>query len=171
MLTAIVRWSLSYPRLLVFVGLLFLAYGGMKLADARFDVFPEFVPAQADVQTEAPGLTAEQVEQLVTRPIEQAVNGAAGVAMVRSESIQGLSVVKISFAEGADPFRARQVVSESLAEVAVTLPAGGDAPKVAPRPVSRGPRSMAASSRGSRSGSIRARWRRAGSALPMSSPR
>jgi CzcA family heavy metal efflux pump len=132
MLTAIVRWSLSYPRLLVFAGLLFLAYGGMKLADTRFDVFPEFVPAQADVQTEAPGLTAEQVEQLVTRPIEQAVNGAAGVAMVRSESIQGLSVVNISFAEGADPFRARQVVSESLAEVAATLPAGVDAPKVAP---------------------------------------
>ncbi|SDD60289.1 heavy metal efflux pump, CzcA family [Sphingomonas sp. YR710] len=132
MLTALVRWSLSYPRLLVFAGLLFLAYGGIKLADARFDVFPEFVPAQADVQTEAPGLTAEQVEQLVTRPIEQAVNGAAGVAMVRSESIQGLSVVNISFAEGADPFRARQVVSESLAEVAATLPAGVDAPKVAP---------------------------------------
>ena len=132
MLSAIVRWSLQRPRLVAALALLLLIYGGVVLKRARFDVFPDFVPAQAEVQTEAPGLTAQQVEQLVTRPVEQSVNGAAGVAAVRSESIQGLSAVTVVFAQGSDPYRARQIVSESLAEVAATLPAGVKPPKVAP---------------------------------------
>ena len=132
MLSAIVRWSLARPRLVAVAALVLLIYGGLTLSRAKFDVFPDFVPAQAEVQTEAPGLTAEQVEQLVTRPVEQAVNGAAGVAAVRSESIQGLSVVSVVFAEGSDPYRARQVVAEALGEINGTLPAGVDAPKVAP---------------------------------------
>ncbi len=78
MLSAIVRWSLVRPRLVAVAALLLFIYGCIVLAHAKFDVFPEFVPAQAEMQTEAPGLTAEQVEQLVTRPVEQAVNGAAG---------------------------------------------------------------------------------------------
>ncbi len=132
MLSAIVRWSLARPRLVAVAALVLLIYGGLVLAHAKFDVFPEFVPAQAEVQTEAPGLTAEQVEQLVTRPVEQAINGAAGVAAVRSESIQGLSVVSVVFAERSDPYRARQVVAEALGEVGGALPAGVGAPKVAP---------------------------------------
>ena len=132
MLSAIVRWSLDRPRLVAVTARVLLGYGGLTLSRAKFDVFPDFVPAQAEVQTEAPGLTAEQVEQLVTRPVEQAVNGAAGVAAVRSESIQGLSVVNVVFAEGSDPYRARQVVAEALGEINGTLPAGVDAPKVAP---------------------------------------
>jgi CzcA family heavy metal efflux pump len=131
-LSAIVRWSLERPRLVAVAALVLLVYGGLTLSRAKFDVFPDFVPAQAEVQTEAPGLTAEQVEQLVTRPVEQAVNGAAGVAAVRSESIQGLSVVNVVFAEGSDPYRARQVVAEALSEITGALPAGVGAPKVAP---------------------------------------
>lgn len=132
MLASILRWSLRRPRLVALAAVLLLVYGAFALSRAKYDVFPEFVPAQAEVQTEAPGLTAEQVEQLVTRPVEQAVNGAAGVAAVRSESIQGLSVVTVVFAEGSDPYRARQVVAESLAEGTSGLPAGVKAPKVAP---------------------------------------
>lgn len=132
MLSAIVRWSLTRPRLVAIAALVLLIYGGVTLTRAKFDVFPDFVPAQAEVQTEAPGLTAEQVEQLVTRPVEQAVNGAAGVAAVRSVSIQGLSTVSVVFAEGSDPYRARQIVAEALGEVAGGLPAGVGAPKVAP---------------------------------------
>jgi CzcA family heavy metal efflux pump len=131
-LSAIVRWSLARPRLVAAMALLLLIYGGLVLTRAKFDVFPDFVPAQAEIQTEAPGLAAEQVEQLVTRPVEQAVNGAAGVAAVRSESIQGLSIVTVVFGEGADPYRARQVVSESLGETASSFPAGVKAPQVAP---------------------------------------
>ena len=96
MLSAIVRWSLSRPRLVAVAALLLLIYGLSVLTHAKYDVFPEFVPAQAEVQTEAPGLSAEQVEQLVTRPVEQAVNGAAGVAEVRSQSIQGISIVCVN---------------------------------------------------------------------------
>ncbi len=132
MLSAIVRWFLDRPWLVAVAALVLLIYGGLTLARAKFDVFPDFVPAQAEVQTEAPGLTAEQVEQLVTRPVEQAINGAAGVATVRSESIQGLSVVRVVFAEGSDPYRARQVVAEALGEVNGALPAGVAPPKVAP---------------------------------------
>ena len=132
MLAAVVRWSLARPKLVAAAALLLAIYGGLVLSHAKFDVFPDFVPAQAEVQTEAPGLAAEQVEQLVTRPVEQAVNGAAGVAAVRSDSIQGLSIVTVVFAEGSDPYRARQVVAEALGEAAASLPAGVKAPKVAP---------------------------------------
>ena len=132
MLASIVRWSLARPKLIAAGALVLAIYGGVVLTKARFDVFPEFVPAQAEIQTEAPGLAAEQVEQLVTRPVEQAVNGAAGVAAVRSDSIQGLSIVTVVFAEGSDPYRARQVVAEALGEVISGLPAGVRPPKVAP---------------------------------------
>lgn len=132
MLSAIVRWCLQRPRLVALGAALLLIYGGLVLSRAKFDVFPEFVPAQAEISTEAPGLTAQQVEQLVTRPVEQAVNGASGVDTVRSESQQGLSSVSVVFKEGSDPYRARQVVAEALGEVAGSLPAGVAAPKVAP---------------------------------------
>jgi len=132
MLTAIVRWTLERPRLMAVFALLLLIYGGMILAQAKLDVFPEFVPAQAEIQTEAPGLGADQVEQLVTRPIEQAVNGATGVDAVRSESIQGLSIVTVVFREGSDPYRARQVVAEAMSEAIADLPAGVSVPKLSP---------------------------------------
>lgn len=132
MLTAIVRASLFRPRLVLLAALLLGVYGALTLTRARYDVFPEFVPAQATVQTEAPGLTAEQVEVLVTRPVEDVLNGANGVATVRSESIQGLSVINVTFGEGADPYRARQVVSEQLAQVAGRLPAAVRSSTVSP---------------------------------------
>lgn len=132
MLNAIVAWSLDRARIVLAAAALLLIFGGLTLTRASYDVFPEFVPAQAEVQTEAPGLTAEQVEQLVTRPIEQAVAGAAGVQTVRSESTQGISIVSITFKDGADPFRSRQIVAEALGEAASGLPAAAGAPKVAP---------------------------------------
>src|SRR5260370_38723309 len=79
-----------------------LAYGTYALGRANYDVFPEFAPPQVGIQTEAPGLTPEQVEILVTRPIENAINGAAGVQTLRSTSIQGLSVVTMFFDPSAD---------------------------------------------------------------------
>ncbi len=132
MLKALVRLSLKHPRLVALAAALTVVAGGVTLAHANYDVFPDFVPAQAEVQTEAPGLSASQVEQLVTRPVEQAINGAAGVQTVRSDSIQGLSIVHVTFKDGADPFRSRQIVSEALGEATVNLPAGVSAPKVAP---------------------------------------
>ena len=132
MLTTLVRMSLARPWMVVLIALAVSAYGVIVLARAEFEVFPEFVPAQASVQAEAPGMTAAQVELLVTNPIENAINGATGVASVRSESIQGLSVVNVVFREGEDPYRARQVVAERLAEVVRSLPAGIQSPTLSP---------------------------------------
>jgi len=132
MLTRIVRTSLLHPRLIVLASVALLAYGGLLLSHAELEVFPEFVPAQASVQVEAPGMVAKQVELLVTRPVEDAINGATGVASVRSESIQGLAVINVVFREGEDPYRARQVVAERLAEVSGRLPAGVATPTISP---------------------------------------
>lgn len=132
MLSSIVRLSLQLPRLVLLAALLIVVYGAILLARAEFEVFPEFVPAQASVQVEAPGLTSGQVELLVTRPLEDAINGATGVAAVRSKSIQGLSVIDVTFRDGEDPYRARQVIAESLSEVSSRLPAGVGAPKLSP---------------------------------------
>ncbi len=132
MLTRIVRAALLHPWLVIIATIVLLIYGAVLLSGAELEVFPEFVPAQADVQVEAPGMVPEQVELLVTRPLEQAISGATGVASVRSESIQGLAVVKIVFREDEDPYRARQVLAERLAAVTGRLPDGVGAPTISP---------------------------------------
>ncbi len=96
------------------------------------DVFPDFVPSQVDIQTEAPGFAPQQVEELVTKQVENAVNGAAGLATLRSESIPGLSVVNITFTDGIDVHIARQGISERLSELGSSLPAGVGTPKLSP---------------------------------------
>lgn len=132
MLSRLVRTCLDHPRLVALGAALLLLAGSLTLARANYDVFPDFVPAQAEIQTEAPGLSAAQVEQLVTRPVEQAVNGAQGVKQVRSDSIQGLSIVQVIFNDGADPYRARQIVAEALSEVPSSLPTGVGTPTLSP---------------------------------------
>ena len=132
MLAAIIRWSLRFPVVVCALAAMLVVYGVLVLTRAKYDVFPEFVPPQASVQTEAPGLVAEQVELLVTLPIEQAISGAAGVQSVRSETISGLSVVTVVFQEGIDPYRARQIVAEALGAVSSRLPLGVKAPKLEP---------------------------------------
>jgi CzcA family heavy metal efflux pump len=132
MLSRLVRACLNHPRLIALAAVLLMVAGGLTLARANYDVFPDFVPAQAEIQTEAPGLSASQVEQLVTRPVEQAVNGAQGVKQVRSDSIQGLSIVQVIFNDGAEPYRARQIVAEALSEVPASLPAGVGTPTLSP---------------------------------------
>jgi CzcA family heavy metal efflux pump len=99
---------------------------------APLDVFPDFVPSQVDIQTEAPGLAPQQVEELVTKQVENAVNGAPGLATMRSESIPGLSVVTINFTDGIDVHVARQGISERLSELGSSLPAGVGTPKLSP---------------------------------------
>jgi CzcA family heavy metal efflux pump len=131
-LAAIIRLSLRSPAVVCVLALILVAYGLLVLGRAKYDVFPEFVPAQANVQTEAPGFVAEQVEWLVTLPLEQAISGAPGVQAVRSESISGLSNITVVFQENSDPYRARQVVGEAIAEVGARLPAGVRTPKLTP---------------------------------------
>src|SRR3984893_2220778 len=132
MIAAIIRWSLRFPLVVCALAAMLAVYGVLVLARAKYDVFPEFVPPQAAVQTEAPGLVAEQVELLVTLPIEQAISGASGVTAVRSQTISGLSVVTVVFQENIDPYRARQIVAEALGQVTSRLPLGVKPPKLEP---------------------------------------
>ena len=132
MLTFLVRLSLRHRGIVIALAVALLAWGSYIAARAPLDVFPEFVAPQATIQTEAPGLAAEQVETLVTRPVESAVNGAADLDSVRSESIQGLSVVTAVFKEGTNIYLARQALAEKLGSLARQLPDGVRAPALSP---------------------------------------
>jgi CzcA family heavy metal efflux pump len=132
MLARVVRWSLERPRLIALACLWFLAWGAFFMRDVKFDLMPELAPAQTSIQTEAPGLVAEQVEVLVTQPLESALIGAPGVAAVHSQSTQGLSTITVQFAQGADLYRARQALAENLAAQASALPDGVAPPRLAP---------------------------------------
>ena len=129
---ALVALCVRHHGAIAALSLLALILGSWGALRAPLDVFPEFVPSQVDIQTEAPGFAPQQVEELVTKQVENAVNGAAGLATMRSESIPGLSVVTITFADGIDVHVARQGISERLSELGSTLPAGVATPKLSP---------------------------------------
>src|SRR3979490_2584627 len=132
MMRALVALCVRHHGSVTALTLLALLLGAWGALHSALDVFPEFVPSQVDIQTEAHGFAPQQVEELVTRPIENAVSGAAGLATLRSESIPGLSVVTITFSSGVDVHVARQGISERLSELGSTLPTGVGAPKLSP---------------------------------------
>jgi CzcA family heavy metal efflux pump len=132
MLTALVRFAVRRPGIVIGLGAVLILYGVAVVARAKLDVFPEFAPPQVSIQTEAPGFSPEQVEVLVTKPIEDAINGANGVAVIRSQSIQGLSVVTAVLVEGVAVRAARQLLAERLAEVGRRLPPAVQAPVLSP---------------------------------------
>jgi CzcA family heavy metal efflux pump len=132
MLRRLVEISLRKRGIVIALALGLILHGLFVAARAKLDVFPDFVQPQVTVQTESPGLSPEQVEALVTRPVENALNGTMNLESVRSESIQGLSVVTAVFADGTDIFKARQMLAERLAQLAGTLPLGVAAPKMEP---------------------------------------
>lgn len=132
MLQRLVDFSIRFRGVVLSLAVALLFYGVYKARHAKLDVFPDFVQPQAVIQTEAPGLSPEQVEALVTRPVENAINGVAQLESVRSQSIQGLSIITIVFEEGTDIFRARQLLAEQLTAVGGDIPAGVKAPKLTP---------------------------------------
>src|SRR6266852_6394882 len=132
MLNRIVHFSLRFRGVVVALACVLVGYGIYVAAHAKLDVFPNFVPPQVTVETEAPGLSPEQVEVLVTRPIENTINGLGNMASLRSESISGLSTITAVFKEGTDIFVARQMLAERLAQMAGVLPLGVNSPKMSP---------------------------------------
>jgi CzcA family heavy metal efflux pump len=132
MLSTILSFSLRFRGVVVALACLLLGYGLYVTYHAKLDVFPNFVQPQVVIQTEAPGLSPEQVESLVTRPVESAVNGLGKMESLRSESIQGLSIITCVFEEGTDVFLARQQLAEKIAEMAGQLPLGVKAPRMTP---------------------------------------
>ncbi len=129
---AFIEFAIRFRGIILALACVLLAYGVYSLGGAKYDVFPEFAPPQVGIQTEAVGLTPEQVEVLVTRPIETAINGVPGVQSLRSTSIQGLSAVNVFFNPSSDIYRDRQVVAERLAVAAQQLPQGVQAPAMTP---------------------------------------
>jgi len=132
MLASIVRLSVLRPGVALALALLLLLYGGFRLATASLDIFPEFSAKRVIVQTEAPGLSPEQVEALATLPAEKSLSGLIGLQSIYSESLQGLSVVTAVFAEGTDINLDRQRVGERLASLQGQLPPGIGPPLMVP---------------------------------------
>jgi len=132
MVNALVAFCLRRRGAVIALACALVGYGIFEARRAPIDVLPDFVPPQVVVQCESPGLSAEQVETLVTVPIEAALSGAGSLEAIRSESIQGLSIVTANFREGTDIYRARQLLSEQLADVASKLPDGVSPPRLAP---------------------------------------
>lgn len=132
MLNALVRFSLRFRGVIIALAIAFGAYGFYSLTQAQYDVFPDFAPPQVSVQTEAPGLAPEQVELLVTQPIENAINGVPGIRSLRSQSPQGLSVILAVFSNNTDIYQARQSIAERLSATASQLPQGVKAPVMTP---------------------------------------
>ena len=133
MLNKIIRFSLQ-NRLLVLVASVLLLIGGTYTAfHTEVDVFPDLNAPTVVVMTEANGMAAEEVEQLVTFPIETAVNGATNVRRVRSSSTTGFSVVWVEFEWDTDIYLARQIVSEKLAAVGESLPDNVGKPTLGPQ--------------------------------------
>jgi CzcA family heavy metal efflux pump len=132
MLRALLSASLRYRVALVLTAAALLVVGTYRALKTPLDVFPEFAPPIVEVQVEAPGLSSEAVEQLVTLPLEAALNGLPRMTAIRSKSVQGLSSVVLLFERGSDVFQARQIVSERVAVEGARLPIQARAPRVMP---------------------------------------
>jgi CzcA family heavy metal efflux pump len=124
MLASLIRFSIRYSGVVIAIAMLVLVVGAYRFSTAGLDIFPEFSPKQVIIQTESPGLSSEQVELLVTQQIELAISGVIGLQSVRSESIQGLSIITAIFAENSDIYRNRQLISERLTQLSAHLPKG-----------------------------------------------
>jgi CzcA family heavy metal efflux pump len=137
-MTWLVSTSLQLRVIVLALSILLVVFGVRTLEKTALDVFPEFAPPMVEIQTEAPGLSTEEVESMISMPIENALTGAPWVKVIRSKSVLGLSSVVLIFEEGTDLIRARQLVQERMAAEISRLPT------VARTPVMMSPHSSTA---------------------------
>ena len=133
MLNKIIDFSLHNRLLVIVATVLLIVFGSFVASQMEVDVFPDLTAPTVVVLTEAHGMAPEEVEKLVTFPLETAVNGATNVRRVRSSSSAGISIVWIEFEWNTDIFKARQIVNEKITAVAERLPTGVGNPTMAPQ--------------------------------------
>lgn len=133
MLNSLIRFSLNNKYLILLCSVVLVVFGIRTASNMEVDVFPDLTAPTVVVMTDVHGMASEEVERLVTFPIESAVNGATDVRRVRSSSAQGYSFVWVEFDWGTDIFRARQIVSEKLITVSSVMPLGVGQPMLAPQ--------------------------------------
>ena len=130
------RWvvgsSLRFRFVVLVAGAAMMFFGGQKLRAMPVDAFPEFAQPRVEIQTTCLGLSAAEVESLVTVPMEQVMQGMPGLDLVRSKSIPQLSSIELLFKPGTDIFRARQLVAERVATIGPTLPTWAAPPFIMP---------------------------------------
>lgn len=128
----LVQAALRFRVIVVAAAIALIVVGVRTADDVPLDVFPEFAPPRVEIQTEAPGLSTEEVDSLVTVPIENSLNGIPFVDHVRSKSVLGLSSVQLYFERGSDLITARNLVQERLTQAATRLPANVNQPVILP---------------------------------------
>ncbi len=132
MMRSVVRWSIRFRFLVVAFAAALMFFGAREVRDMPVDVFPEFAPPRVEIQTRCLGLSAAEVEALVTIPLEEALNGIAGVDILRSKSVPQLSSIEMIFDSNTDLLLARQLVLERLQTVRPDLPSWSSPPAILP---------------------------------------
>src|SRR6188472_4284051 len=122
MLSSLIANSIRLRVVVIAACVVLMVVGSRSIRRAPLDVFPEFAPPKVEIQTEAPGLSTEEVESLITVPLENSLNGTIGLKTIRSKSVLGLSSVVLILEEGTDLMAARQVVQERLSVETPRLP-------------------------------------------------
>ncbi len=128
----IVSSSVKFRLLAVFIGASMMFFGAQQLRDMPMDAFPEFAPPRVEIQTICMGLNAAEVEQLVSVPLEQSLNGLDGLRLVRSKSVPQLSSIELQFDPGTDILHARQLVQERVTALTPSLPTWAAPPVIIP---------------------------------------
>lgn len=132
MLKKLIYSAVNGRYIVLLLALILILVGLNTIRKISLDVFPEFAPIKVEIQTEAPGLSTEEVEQLISMPLEQALNGTPRLKTLRSKSVLGLSSVVLLFEDGMDLFQARQFVQERLSLAASRLPLVAKSPVMMP---------------------------------------
>ena len=132
MFNRLIAWSLHNRLIVLAVTVILFVAAGYALQRMSVDVFPEFAPPQVVVQTEVPGMAPQDVESLITYPLESAINGTPGVASVRSKTSVGLSTITVVFNANTDVYLDRQLINERIQNVGSRLPVGAKPPVMLP---------------------------------------